>query len=165
EGMRLEESPLQLAGAWPGRIGVLSAVVADPIVGTGADEVATLAFVKDRLDHGALRAAISRLGAGHAFGRTIQCRSWRGAQSVTADPGIPYVLGGQFIDDAVVARVNGHDRNWTLLLGLLLLRFHGDNIGGDRLETPRIDAEETHCGGSLCVGQALDGAGRGEIVA
>src|SRR6185312_3002383 len=134
EGMRLEESPLQLAGAWPGRIGELSAVVADPIVSTGADEIATLAFVKDRLDHGALRAPIPCLGAGHAFGRTIQCRRRRGAKSVTADPGIPYILGGQFVDDAIVARVNGHDRNRTLLLGLLLLRFHSDNIGGDRLE-------------------------------
>src|SRR6185312_13369070 len=79
EGMRLEESPLQLAGAWPGRIGELSAVVADPIVSTGADEIATLAFVKDCLDHGALRAAIPCLGAGHALGRTIQCRNRRGA--------------------------------------------------------------------------------------
>src|SRR3954470_4382227 len=101
--MRLEESPLQLAGARPGRIGELSAVVADPIVRTGADEVATLAFVKDCLDHGALRAAIPRLGAGHAFSGTVQCRNRRGAKSVTADPGIPDVLGAQFIDDAIVA--------------------------------------------------------------
>src|SRR3954468_21679840 len=117
--MRLEESPLQLAGARPGRIGELSAVVADPIVRAGADEIATLAFVKHRLDHRALRATIPCLGARHALSRTIQCRNRRGVESVTADPGIPDVLGGQFIDDAIVARLNSHDRNWTLLLGLL----------------------------------------------
>src|SRR5450631_1008340 len=108
ERVRLEEGPLQLAGARSGRIGELPAVVADPIVRVGSDKIATLAVVEDRLDDRTLRAAILRLGAGHAFSRTIRRRNRAGVQAVTADPGIADVLRAQYVDYTIVARVNGH---------------------------------------------------------
>ena len=61
--------------------------------------------------------------------------------------------------------MNCHDRDWTLLFRSLLLRLHRDRVGGDRLETPGIGAEETDRGCSFRVGQTLDRAGRGEICA
>ena len=44
-------------------------------------------------------------------------RAIGGAQAVAADPGIADVLRAQYVDHAIVERVNGHDGDGTLIVG------------------------------------------------